>query len=294
LQAVLFARGKIAVADTSVTLSVAVGGGTLVLAIVRRNAVFDTRVVPRHSSLRPAGGVVIVVLEGRVVWHRTGAIVDAPCMFVVPDDSSPAFDEAQYRTEGPLLRAVEIHVARAAVEEPRAISGTIANAAERYHTACFDDALRDERNARAHELLTTLGEDVGSDADAPANRLWQALASSLERLDVGSTMALVALATGVSERQARRDLQSTVERMRLPYAGWRDAAKRFRVRLALVLLSAPGASIGEVAHAVGYRHGEALANAFADAGMAPPGRIRRALLALHEGRDELETLLNNS
>jgi transcriptional regulator GlxA family with amidase domain len=117
--------------------------------------------------------------------------------------------------------------------------------------------------------------------------MWQAIASAVSNLDVGATMAIVALATGVSERQARRDLQTTLERLRLPYGGFRDAAKRFRLRLALVLLSAPGASIGEVARAVGYRHGEALANAFAEVGLPPPGRVRLVLLGLMDGRDEL-------
>ncbi len=294
-----FTRGSIGVAATNVSVSLAVGAGTLVIAVVRRNAVFDTRLVPRTSSVRPSGAVVFILLEGRVVWHPTGEAMDAPCVFVVPDDASPEFERAQYRTEGEVHRAVEIHVSAVPIAAPHRGSASLIDAAASYHRACFDDALREERTARAQRLFATVREarlasDVGTapDRDGPGDRMWQALASAVEHLDVGSTLAIVSLGTGVSERQARRDLQSTLERLRLPFAGFRDAAKRFRVRLALVLLSASGATIGEVARAVGYRHSEALANAFADAGLPAPGRVRRVLLSLMEGVDEVETLHN--
>jgi transcriptional regulator GlxA family with amidase domain len=59
--------------------------------------------------------------------------------------------------------------------------------------------------------------------------------------------------------------------------GWRDATRRWRLKLAVHGLSAADTTVGEVARVAGYGGSEAMARAFRNAGMQAPVAVRAAL-----------------
>ena len=69
----------------------------------------------------------------------------------------------------------------------------------------------------------------------------------IERLYLTPTLAEVEEATGVSLRQLDRHIQDFVSAFAVVGEGWRATTRHFRLKLAIVFLSAPGATVGEVA-----------------------------------------------
>jgi transcriptional regulator GlxA family with amidase domain len=85
---------------------------------------------------------------------------------------------------------------------------------------------------------------------------------------------------GVSLRQADRHIKDFVASFALVGQGWRPTTRHLRLKMATLLLSAEGASVAEVASAVGYRSSDAMARAFRDAGMQPPTIVKEQMRAV--------------
>jgi transcriptional regulator GlxA family with amidase domain len=109
--------------------------------------------------------------------------------------------------------------------------------------------------------------------------LWRALRPMIERLYLTPTLQEVGNATGISIRQVDRYIQDFVSSFALVGQGWRPATLHLRLKLATLLLSAEGATMAEVASAVGYRSADAMARAFRDAGMQPPTVVQEQIRA---------------
>jgi transcriptional regulator GlxA family with amidase domain len=149
-----------------------------------------------------------------------------------------------------------------------------------------DDVLRRDVAALV-ERIASLGLVVPAAAtgvrDGPPKAfavLWRALRPMIERLYLTPTLQEVGDATGVSIRQADRYIQEFVASFALVGQGWRSATRHLRLKLATLLLSAEGASVAEVASAVGYRSSDAMARAFRDAGMQAPTVVQEQIRAL--------------
>ena len=85
------------------------------------------------------------------------------------------------------------------------------------------------------------------------------------------------LKTVVSTRSLWGDVKELATTFRLG-AGYRDWLLVLRLRVAALLLSAPSATVSDVAECVGYGSPIALARAFRDAGLPSPSVIQDAML----------------
>lgn len=85
-------------------------------------------------------------------------------------------------------------------------------------------------------------------------------------------------------RLSTRQLNRLVESYHTTYGfnseGWRDTVKRRRIMLGAALMTAPGATVIDVAQAIGFSSAEAFARALSEAGLPPPSEIRAEVLRL--------------
>jgi len=98
-----------------------------------------------------------------------------------------------------------------------------------------------------------------------------------ERFYGSPTLQELSTGSGISVRQLARDVEQFLGRTNHGGAGWRETTRRFRLKLAIVGLSAADVSIAEVAQAAGYGGTVAMARAFQDAGLPAPTTVREAL-----------------
>ncbi|MBL8740561.1 MAG: hypothetical protein JNK04_05695 [Myxococcales bacterium] len=112
-------------------------------------------------------------------------------------------------------------------------------------------------------------------AQRVAQTIGSALSLYFSRLDTAPTIGVVADLANISPRTADRFLKAFTETYGLPHEGLRDLARRWRLKLATLLLSNAALSVRRVAARVGYRNAEALANALAAEGLPPPSAYRR-------------------
>jgi AraC-like DNA-binding protein len=290
------ARTKLDLGAAALRMHVALHPRVLLIFVERRGLAYDTRLVASDSPLLAGGLVIYLILRGRIVWHATNEVFGAPCSLVLRDEDfegaggpgSPTF-----RTDSPVFRALEVRVAAecSAPSAPRPLDPVLARAAEAYCSATLEGASLPEPRtvALANDLLgeivraelATGLDDIDLSADEPRHLevLWDAIASIFEELDLGATQDMLAGEALLSTRQVHRDVGEILGRFRLPAKGWRDAVRAWRLRLAVVLLSAEEVPIASVAKAVGYARSEAMANAFQAAGLSSPLAVRRALRA---------------
>ena len=106
-------------------------------------------------------------------------------------------------------------------------------------------------------------------------RNWNALGLYFARLDTAPTLAVLADLTRMSPRTTDRLMKQFTHSYGLPDEGLRDLAKRWRLKLATLLLSSPELSVRAVAQKVGYTNAEALANALAAEGLPTPSQYRQ-------------------
>lgn len=289
----LFARTSVSTGPTSLVLHIGAAAELFVAAVKRTDSVYDTRVFGTPSPIFPEGIVVFLVLEGTLVWHPTGAVVGAPAVTVIDLPVFEGFsdDGTTFRAEGALFRAIEIRIPRR-VAPPLALPRTIddvalVDAAEAYHEGAHGDASEAQLTARARRLVVELHRvgllptDLTAtiDKEDPPNLrpLWTGIAAMLAESGLGATLGMFADQANLSERQANRDVGAIFERLGFTYGGWRDAANRWRLRAATILLSGSESTVEAVARAVGFSGSTALGLAFRRAGLASPSRVRAFL-----------------
>ena len=104
----------------------------------------------------------------------------------------------------------------------------------------------------------------------------------VERFYLTGTLQELSDSAGVSARQLDRNVKEFLASFGLIGAGWRPATRYLRLKLSVMLLSAEGASITDVAKIVGYGSPDAMARAYRDAGLAAPSTVQQQLV---EGAD---------
>lgn len=88
-------------------------------------------------------------------------------------------------------------------------------------------------------------------------------------------------ALGWSDRQILRRLREYQIRFAChPTGGWRDLQRWWRLPIGVALMGVPGAKTETVAEALGYATPAAFCEAFANAGLPSPGKVRHVLQAL--------------
>jgi hypothetical protein len=110
------------------------------------------------------------------------------------------------------------------------------------------------------------------------------LATSLDDMlsDLGAKPMAVDLhdVLGLSLRQVNRLVLDFNVRYGFNAVGWRDTRGRRRLMMGATLMTAPGATVEDVARTVGYASPTAFARAMALAGLPAPGEVARCVASL--------------
>jgi methylphosphotriester-DNA--protein-cysteine methyltransferase len=285
----LFSRTRFESAGVLFGMHVAIERSFSIIAIHRRGLFYDGAVAPCCKA--PSRGRVAfhVLLEGSLATSN-GLHSDRPVILRMAEDvleGANGTRPATLRTWGEPHVLVAVHIDRALVvgpaqDEPQlvAITRAIEAAARYYATAAADRDGDIATAARAllHEFVAAelLAPSVASLplAASPEARLWSALSTFIGKMDTAPTLTALTDLASISPRHADRLLRRFTDAYGLPAEGWRDLTRRWRLKLATVLLSSPALTVVAVARRVGYRNAEALANAMAQDGLLPPSHYR--------------------
>jgi AraC-like DNA-binding protein len=283
-EGMLRARGAFEVGRSRLAIDVVVSLGVASVAIDRTRLSYDTRHVARSASVLRDGLVVYVVLEGKLHWGD-GRVFEGPLAFALPSadfEGDPA-SSIRYRLEGEHVRALELWLEAhpPSHRAPERLQGELLAASEALFASAapgeapvVDDA---PRLRATNALLGALADGAWCDRRAllvlegPA---WERLRGVLRDLDLRRSLKVLADDASVSERQFQRDFAALID---VAGTGFRETLRRWRLRLGLLLLSAPDATVAEVARALGYARPEAMNTIFRNAGLPPPSTLRAML-----------------
>ena len=291
-------RTAVGVGSATMLMHVAASPGLLLLAVDRTGLTYDTRLVAPEAGLIPVGTIHYVVLEGQAEWHATARTHPAPVAFALPAAEFEALGSGPRRSvrlSGQRFRAVEVWRERASATPDGVLeaAGPLVEAAGAYFDACRvgevalspDEERRWESSAAAL-LAASAPEDASARATDAAfatmppmlRDTWFAFSDLVLTAPLSATQSQLADAAGRSSRQANRDFRAILQYFDAAGTGFRDLIQRWRLRAAVLFLSAADADIAAVARTVGYARAEAMANAFQRAGLPSPRRIRAQLV----------------
>jgi len=129
----------------------------------------------------------------------------------------------------------------------------------------------------ANVLSRDLTASIVTDEPERFIRLWDVLRPLYEDLATSAALKQIAVVAKLSLRQLGRDLGDLTRTFGLFGAGFRDAMRVVRLRAAVLLLSAPDGSPGDVAKIVGYGSLDAMGRAFRDAALPAPSVVQAAV-----------------
>lgn len=295
---VLMGRGRIAIGEADLLWEVAFARGLWCSVFTQHGLVVDTRyVAPSVDPPRPAA-CLYLVLDGALTTHgEHGRTFEAPAAIVVSDDQldgSGGVRSFTFTAVGNPYTAIELHLETTdlAVKPdnppPQIHLDADAWAAARAvvgHAGPDDDAFQSalaallERLVRAGLLAPSAAARVLEPTPKAFALLWRALRPMVERLYLTPTLKEVSGVTGLSTRQVDRYVHDFVASFAMAGEGWRPATRYLRLKFAAIFLSAEGATVADVARAVGYRSSDAMARAFRDAKMLPPAQLQSKVRA---------------
>jgi AraC-like DNA-binding protein len=259
----------------------------------RHHLLFDSRfVVPARGARDLA--TLYLVHEGEVA---VGDVVhQAPVAFVIA-----AREYERYETGAPYVRswgdpcvALDLQLATADLRVPVGLeAGPVAITPETWAAvAAIAESLVMEqpvapamqevlRNLAAAGVVSpALATEEANQPDPPSLvRMWEAIAPFHSRWDTSLELVDLAETAMLSSRQLSRDAQVLFDRFGFDSPKFRDVVVLYRLRLAALLLSARGTTVGEVATQVGYGSVDALGRAFRDAGLPPPRELRELVMS---------------
>lgn len=298
----LIARGHTHLGEADLRWALTFAPRLWAVAVERTGLVMDTRFVPASPDPpRPRACVYFLVRGAWTVHEPAVARVDAPSAFVVSEvqlDGAAGSRPFTYSAIGHPYSAVELHlqaedlaVAPSTIPVPLAVDERTWEAARNAVrvTDHDDDAFRRALAALLERLATQavvrpgVVERARQGTSKTFALLWTAFRPMIERLYLSPTLQEVGDLTGVSARQIDRHIRTFAASFGLAGTRWRPATRHLRLKLAVILLSADGASVAEVATAVGYGSSDAMARAFRDAGLLAPGVVQQQMRAARDG-----------
>lgn len=245
--------------------------------------VVDERILtPRFPAvLGPERMQVFVLLAGEVTLH-----LDAPTPLAIGDAwlmPRLAIHRGRFRN----ARFFEIDWA---AETPVPVAPLGASPAL---VALADELARvpDEGHAQRSYLERLLSAMVALGAPVPPEvraleaegptprdlRLGAAVAEQFAHLVREATIPHFSEDAALSGRQLQRIVADFHRRYGLNATNWRDTRNRWRIQVAVVLLSVPSLSVADIAAEVGFSDATALARAFARWSLPSPSELRAAL-----------------
>ncbi|MBA3539195.1 MAG: hypothetical protein H0T79_06175 [Deltaproteobacteria bacterium] len=170
---------------------------------------------------------------------------------------------------------------------PLALPAPIWDAYLALEAAVSGGATQDTLGAHLHQIIDRLGAAkllsidlvrsvVGEEPERYA-RLWTVLRPLYEDYATSASLKQISVLAKLSLRQLGRDLGDLTRDFGLFGGGFRDTMRVLRLRAAVLLLSAPESTPGEVARVVGYGSLDAMGRAFRDAGLPAPSSVQDAV-----------------
>lgn len=258
--------------------------------VVRRESLaFDTRFAAAAAGKPEPVGHLFLMPRGRWVFD-TGEVLHGPLAFVIADDEieRPHAGARTYRTDGERVDVVQLRIHERQLRVPIGLgAGPLSIPASCWDA--IDTLVRDapggdaallarvvDELARAGVVAASIGQTVIAEEPERFRRLWQALAPLYSTYGATTSLKQLASSLGMSMRQVGRDAKEMSAAFGIG-GGYRDALLMLRLRVAVLLLSAPEATVAEVARLVGYGSAIAMARAFRDAKLPAPSVIQAAV-----------------
>lgn len=269
----------------------------------RERLIFDVRFIPPFAGSSPDATVWLLSEGTFEILQPARQLLVGPVAFVLTQDDfegSHGKRDFSFRSFGDPFVALDLRIARADVTLPMQQRPTCFefgargwDAMRQLHRDCMPPASNKPDSASLSALTRQVVESLEAagvlrrgiaatvSAEDPAfSRMWSAVRPIAERFQVLPTLGELSQVSGLSLRQLAREVERFMGTFRLPGGGnWRDATKRVRMKVAVLSLSAPDATIAEAARATGYGSVEAMARAFRDAGLPSPSQVRAAIIA---------------
>ncbi len=261
----------------------------------RRGLVLDTRFVPAERGPARPGTCVYLLAEGSLCLHDAAETrFQGPVALILSEPQLEGADGTRpltFRLEGDPLVVGEVHLAPDDVTiVPSAtpivahvdascwvaIAKAISSARSADEARCAD-ALQGVLDTLAITGLVRPGAAERAHERLHFERLWGAIRPLIERLALSATLDQLGDLATLSRRQLDRHLKAFFEAFPLVGGGFRASTLHMRVKVAVLFLSAEGATVSEVARLVGYGSADAMARAFRDAGAEPPSVVQAAL-----------------
>jgi len=251
-----------------------------------RGVVVDERVLTQAFAWIPRSPTLqaIVLLEGTArLWPHDGApavhLSPGDVALLTPSDATMGrFENASYldlewlsgdapSPGGLITKLAPMELARASALG----DDLVANATPDRTLFAEAFALFLRVGAPLAALSADALESGPSDQDQAIAR---AIASQIADLRSAASALSFGESAELSPRQLQRVLASYFERYRMNATNWRDMRNRYRIHIAIALLSVPELSISTIASEVGYASAAALARAFAGLELPSPSDMR--------------------
>ena len=261
--------------------------------VMRDRLVFDARFVPAEQGSSDQVVLYLLVSGTFEVLAPQPMSFEGPAAFLLDEDQ---FEGARgerplvFRSAGRPYLAIELRLARGdMLVSPPSKPAVLATSDAMWRAVRALIDLEDAGQA-ANAMRALLSElsrlglvaaDVG-DSVTPSDdrfaRVWHALRPMVERFYVLPTLDEVSTGSGLSLRQLARETAAFAASFRVG-SRWRDVMRRLRLKIAVVGLSGPDATIAMIARAAGYGSTDAMARAFRDAGLPAPSVVQAAVRA---------------
>jgi AraC-like DNA-binding protein len=292
----LTARGHRDIGAASLRWAYAVAGTAWFHLVRLDGLVMDTRFLPGAAEPPQPGGCFVLFVRGELEsFGRDARIYEEKTAFALALEHIEGANGRRsftFRATGRPFVMVQVHAWTSDAPVPsapkpvpvseRAWSAAI-RAAELLEVDEKDPtAPSDELAIALHELVASLADDglvsaeIAAKARAepprPVVLLWNGLRPLIEQMALGSTLDDLSRDASVPKSRARRYVEQML--IGLIGTGFRGLTHHLRLQAAVLMLSADGASIAEVARTVGYGSTAAMARAFRDAGLEAPTTVR--------------------
>ena len=214
--------------------------------------------------------------------------IAAPCAFVLAETE---FDRVQpgaltFRSFGARCTIVEARVPTVDLQRPVGlVHGQVALADTVW--AAYHALHERPTEAAVHHLIDTLGATGVLSRDLTASvvateperfqRVWEVMRPLYQGISASTSLKQISTLAGLSLRQLGRDLADLTRTFGLFGAGFREMMRVLRLRVAVLLLSAPEATPSDVARTVGYGSLDAMGRAFRDANLPAPSIVQEAV-----------------
>lgn len=248
----------------------------------REHLAYDTQFAASIPGRLDDVGHLLLVVAGTVTL-ADGRVVAAPVAFVLADDELERVGPRSrtFRTHGEHVDVIILRFARQELVVPIGLdAGPLA-----LPPSVWDDAGRVlQEPASLPVLVHTLASarvirgTVTFQSEEPERfrRLWDAVQPLYQAAGGSVSLKELSVTLGLSMRQVGRDVKELTSTFGFG-RGYRDTLLVLRLRTAVMLLSAPGVTINDVARTTGYGSAAALARAFRDARLPTPTAVQQAL-----------------